>query len=183
MRKSYKFKRKETIEKKFAVNFQIRAPLVSVIDEQGAPLGDMETRKAIMLAEERGLDLVEVNPKGVPPVAKFLSFSSFQYQKEKQLKKQKKLGKSLSVKSIRLSVNIGDHDRETKMNQANRFLEKGHKLKIEVILKGRQMQFIEPTRLMIREFAKTMALPVDIEQDVTKQGNKVFMIVLPKKDA
>lgn len=182
MRKSYKFKRHEKQEKEFACNYRIKSPDVLVIDETGAGLGTMPTTQAIQLAEEKGFDLVEVNPNSNPPVTKIMNYSSFRYQREKLLKKQKKQSQSLDVKSIRLSIKIGEHDRATKLNQANKFLEKGHKIKIELIMRGREMAHTDLARDMITKFEKELALPVELEQPIARQGNKIFAIYLPKKD-
>ncbi len=181
MRKSYKFKRKEKIEKNYNFNYQIRAPQVQVIDETGAPLGILDTRTAIQTAQDRGLDLVEVAPNANPPVAKILNYGSFQYQKEKQLKKQKKLNKTLDVKSIRLSIKISDHDLETRVRQAEKFLTKGHKLKIEIILRGREMAHTDLARTMLKTFQTKLTTPTTVDQDTTKQGNKIFTILMTVK--
>jgi len=181
MRKSYKFKRKEKIEKAYNYNYQIRVPEVQVIDETGAILGVMNTRDAIEMAMEKDLDLVEVAPNANPPVAKFLNFGSFQYQKEKQLKKQKKMTKTLEVKSIRLSVKISDHDLETRIKQAEKFLEKGHKVKVEIILRGREMAHMDLARTVLNEFKGKLTTQTTVDQEVTKQGNKLFTILMTEK--
>ncbi len=180
MRKSYKFKKRLKIEKKFRCNNQIKVPTVSVIDEEGVSLGEMETYKALAIAQERGLDLVEVSPVEKPPVTKLMDYGSFQYQKEKQFKKQQQQSKTKEVKSVRLSIKIGDHDKETKLRQANKFLEKGHKIKIELILRGREMKHQDLAKEMMREFIKLLGTPVTVEQDITKQGNKLFIILIPE---
>lgn len=182
MRKSYKFKKKETKEKDFAFNHKILAPIVFVIDETGAGLGELTIAEAIRISEERGYDLVEVNPHGKPPVCKIMNYGSFRYQKEKLLKKQKKLTKTLEVKSVRLSIKIGEHDKMTKLGQANKFLEKGHKIKIELILRGREMTHMDLGRDMILAFEKMLSTPVEAEQPITRQGNKLFGIYMPKKE-
>lgn len=180
MRKSYKFKRKQKVEKAYNCNYQIRSPQVQVIDENRVALGIMNTRQAIALAEERGLDLVEVAPHAQPPVAKILNFGSFQYQKEKQLKKQKQLSKTLEVKSIRLSIKISEHDIQTRVKQAEKFLIKGHKVKLEIILRGRELARMDLAREMLKSFREKLTTPTELDQDMTKQGNKIFSILMPK---
>lgn len=181
MRKSYKFKKRVTPEKKFAYNFKIKSPEVRVIDENGEALGVLETSEAIQIAQDRGFDLVEVSPVGNPPVCRIMDYGSFKYQKEKQAKAQKKQAKSVEVKSVRISMKIGDHDKETKIKQANRFLEKGNKLKIELILRGREFKHIDLAKEIVQEFQSHLALPTQVEQAVTKQGNKLFTILIPDK--
>ncbi|NQT49383.1 translation initiation factor IF-3 [Candidatus Kuenenbacteria bacterium] len=180
MRKSYKFKKRITQQKSFFYNFQIRAPRVQVIDEAGVHVGEMDTKEAIKIAQERGFDLVEVSPVAKPPVTKIMDYGSFKYQKEKELKKQKAQSKSLDVKSIRLSMKIGEHDKETRHKQAHKFLEKGHKIKVELILRGREMKHQDLGREKIREFVAEIKIPTTVEQDVTKQGNKLFIILIPE---
>lgn len=181
MRKAYKFKKRQRDEKNFRSNEQILAPELMIIDESGNSLGVLATGKALAIANERGYDLVEVAPLANPPVAKFLDFGSFQYQREKQLKKQRHQSKTLDVKSIRLSTKINEHDRETKIIQADKFLAKGHKVKVELILKGREMQHIDLARETLMNFRRGLAQPTQIEQDTTKQGNKIFLILLPDR--
>lgn len=181
MRKSYKFKKKQTQVKKFFYNQQIRAAKLSVVDEMGNQLGEMDKYAAINLAQEKGLDLVEVNPTAEPPVAKIMNYGSFQYQREKQLKKQKKQSKTLEVKNIRLSMKIGEHDKQTKIKQANKFLDKGHKVKVELIVRGREFTHLDLAKDMVRQFKDELAVQTQVEQDVTKQGNKLFMILIPEK--
>ncbi|MBU1132335.1 translation initiation factor IF-3 [Patescibacteria group bacterium] len=183
MRKSYKFKRKIRVEKKYFSNYQIRARELNVIDEMGSPLGIMPTPAAVELAQEKGLDLVEVAPRANPPVAKIMDFGSFQYQREKQLKKQKKLTKTTEVKNIRLSIKISDHDKETKAKQAEKFLAKDNKIKIELILRGREMQYMGIARKVINDFVAQLTTPTIVEQDISKQGNKLFIILMPAKTA
>lgn len=181
MRKSYKFKKRQRDEKNFYCNEQIRAPQVAVIDEDGSHLGVMPTTQALQIANERGYDLVEVSPLSNPPVVKFLNFGSFQYQREKQLKKQRAQSKGLDIKNIRISMKIGEHDREVRINQAEKFLAKGHKIKIELILKGREMQHFNLAKDAMRSFQQALTLPTQLEQDIAKQGNKMFMILMPDR--
>lgn len=181
MRKSYKFKKRVKQEKQFAYNHKIKAPEVRVIDETGAQLDVMTTDEAIQLAQDKGFDLVEVSPVANPPVCRIMDYGSFKYQKEKQLKAQKKQVKNIEVKSVRISMKISDHDKETKKKQANRFLEKGHKLKVELILRGREFKHMDMAKEMIREFKDQLDIPTQVEQETSKQGNKMFIILIPDK--
>lgn len=181
MRKSYKFKKHEKITKTFFFNSQIRSPQVQVIDEYGKHLGSMATNAALQLAQERGLDLVEVSPLASPPVAKIMNYGSFQYQHEKLMKKQRLQNKTLEVKSLRLSLKISDHDQEIKQGQTDRFLENGHKVKIELVLRGREMQHLGLAREVLTKFRAKLQQPNEIDQDASKVGNKIFMILTPIK--
>ena len=182
MRKSYKFKKRTKIEKNFLCNHQIRSPQVQIIDELGKHLGVFSTSQALAMAIEKGLDLVEVSPLANPPVAKIMDFGSFQYQREKILKKQKSQNKPLETKSIRLSLKIGEHDQTTKMKQADKFLEWGHKVKVEVVMRGREMHHVGLARELLINFQKGLSESNQLEQDIARLGNRLFMILRPDKN-
>jgi translation initiation factor IF-3 len=181
MRRYYKFGKKPQKQRvKYPINEGIKALEVNVIDETGKPLGIMPTAKAISEAAERGFDLIAVSPKAVPPVVKFADYGKLQYQQEKLLKKQKTLQKRADIKGIRLSAKISDHDAELKRNQANKFLEKGHKVKIEVIVRGREHNHLPMIKEMILKFINNLSVEHIIEQDLSKQGSKLSAVVAPK---
>lgn len=166
----------------FRKNLEIDAPQVMVLDEEGKPLGTMATTQAVRLAEERGLDLVEINPKSEPPVTKLVSFSEFKYQKEKAARKQKAHSHTSDIKGIRLSVRIGEHDLATKKSQAEKFLERGDKVKVELILRGRENGKQDLANEIIRDFVKQMGeiVPIRLEQDIQRQGHKMTAIIAKK---
>jgi len=179
MRKSYKFAKKKKDEIRYKTNEDIRSLKVRVIDETGTFLGEMDTVAAKAQAAERGFDLIEVNPHADPPVVKYADYGSFKYKQEKFAREQKKKQKKVETKGIRLSTKIGEHDLETRAKQTRGFLADGDKVKIEIIMRGRELQHQDIARTQIREFVQKLAVPLTIEQDVTKQGNKIFMIILP----
>jgi translation initiation factor IF-3 len=160
-------------------NMQILAPEVRVIDENGENLGVLPTSKALAIATERGYDLVEVDPRPVPPICKILNFGQFKYEKEREQRKQKSKAKQVEVKGIRLSVRIGAHDIETRMRTAEKFLEDGDKLKIEIIMRGRERAHADVARNVINAFvAKLQAkFPLNIEQPLQAQGGQLTTIV------
>src|SRR3989338_2630409 len=133
-------RKKEEPKKIYFFNEGIAAPQVLVLDKAGANLGVMPTSKALSLAREEGMDLVEINPKSTPPVAKIIDFGQFRYQQEKEARISKAHQHVVEIKGVRLSLRIGDHDAEIRRNQALKFLDEGNKVKIEVILRGREMQ-------------------------------------------
>lgn len=121
------------------MNHTIRAPQLRVIDEDGQQLGVLTRQEALELAVARGLDLVEISPNAQPPVAKIIDWGKFNYQRTKQLQKSKRNAKTLDVKQMRLGLKIGDHDLAVKMRKVLGFLESGHKVKITVFYRGREM--------------------------------------------
>jgi translation initiation factor IF-3 len=182
LRKSYKFAKKKKTVQRYRVNQQIRIETVNLIDENGTMIGETPTREALEMARERGFDLVEVGPKARPPVAKLLDYGQFQYQQEKQLRKQKSKQKKIETKGIRISFKISQHDLETRAKQARKFLDDEQKVKVETILRGREFRHMDLAKEQIRNFVEKLDIPYQIEQDVSKQGNKVFMIIMPEKD-
>ncbi|MBL7058553.1 translation initiation factor IF-3 [Patescibacteria group bacterium] len=172
-------------DKTFKMNEQIKAPEVFLIDDEGVQVGKIATALALKMALDADLDLVEVNPKAVPPIVKILDYGQFKYEREKLKHKQKSQLKKIDTKVVRLSVRISSHDAEFRLNQARKFLEKGDKLKIELTLKGRERQHPEKASETINDFAleleKTENLNIIKEQDLTRQGGRFTIIFANKK--
>ncbi|OGY42255.1 MAG: translation initiation factor IF-3 [Candidatus Buchananbacteria bacterium RBG_13_36_9] len=171
----------------YPVNEKIRDPQLRVIDENGQMLGVLPTFQALQMAKERELDLVVVSPKAEPPVAKFLSYSSFKYQKEKEARKQKAQQKAGEMKEIRLSPRIGRHDLEIRLKQAEKFLNRGDKVVISLFLKGRERQHADLGKEIIEKFISDLSKIVEIkfEQEIKRQGSNFSAIILtvnPKLD-
>lgn len=120
------------------MNHAIRAAELRVIDENGNQAGVLTRSEALQRAELAGLDLVEVSPNATPPVARIVDWGKYNYQKTKQLQKQKKLAKPVDIKQIRIGMRIGENDLEIKVNQAKKFLEAGHKVKVMLLYRGRE---------------------------------------------
>lgn len=117
----------------------IRATQLRVIDQDGKQLGVMSREEALRKAEEFGLDLVEISPEANPPVVKIIDWGKFNYQKTKQLQKNKRNAKSFEVKQMRFGLKIGEHDLGVKTRKISNFLESGHKVKITIFYRGREM--------------------------------------------
>jgi len=174
---------KKTDKKYFRVNEKIRAPQVEVIDETGQALGVMPFFEALKIAEEKELDIVEVNPKSQPPICKILNYGQFQYQQSKKAQQQKAHARKVEVKGIRISYKIGQHDLEFRRNQAKKFLSKGDKVKIEMILRGRERQYTKEAIDKINEFIKSLGDEIVIEQTPKKLGNQLTAQVAPYKSS
>jgi translation initiation factor IF-3 len=130
----------------------IRIPQVRVVDEEGAQLGVMPTPQALAMAQERGLDLVEVAPMAAPPVVKFLDFGQYKYELTKREKENKRRQRSVTFKEVRLSPKIGQGDFDTKVNRAIEFLEDGDRIKVTVRFRGRELTHPELGRNMLAKF-------------------------------
>jgi translation initiation factor IF-3 len=110
-----------------------------VIDDEGLQLGVLSRSEALQAAEERGLDLVEISPNASPPVAKIVDWGKYNYQRTKQAQKNKRTTKTFDVKQMRFGLKIGDHDLGVKLRKVSDFLEAGHKVKITVFYRGREL--------------------------------------------
>lgn len=119
------------------INNQIRAVDVRVIGGQGENLGVMNTKEAIALAKSQGLDLIEISPNAVPPIAKIMDYGKFQYEQNKKQKKARAGAKPTETKSVQIKIGTGDHDLELKARNASKWLKEGHRIKVELYLSGR----------------------------------------------
>lgn len=122
---------------RFKINNQIRALEVRVIAEDGENLGVMSTSDALSIAKDRGVDLIEISDKVVPSIAKVMDYGKFQYLENKKAKVAGGKVKSLNVKSIQVKIGTGDHDLELKSKMASKFLAAGHRVRINLFLRGR----------------------------------------------
>lgn len=167
---------------KYNINEQISVPEVRVIDDNEEFLGVMATEKALALAQEREMDLVEVSPKENPPVCKILNYGQFKYHKEKELRTQKAHAKKIDVKGIRLSVKMGQNDFDTRVNQAKTFFKEGDKVKVEIRLRGREKEHGHLAQERIQVFIDQIALEygVTVEQPITRSGGNVSAIIARK---
>ena len=187
MRRRFKFPKKSNIkkEKQFKYNEKIQAKKVFLINEEGENIGVIETQKALEMAKELDLDLVEVNPKADIPVAKILDMGQFKYELDKKIHKQKVLQKKIEIKNIRLSLRISKHDFDVRVEQAYKFLLKNNKTKIEIVLKGRERQHFEKAREIVIEFVNNLKnreeIKVEEEQPLTKQLGGFSIILVNKK--
>lgn len=163
----------------YRTNEDINVNKVRVIDNEGDMLGVMSTDKALEIARERGFDLVEVSPKAKPPVCKLLDYGQFKYRKQKELRKQKAQSEKVEIKGVRLSLNIGEHDLKVRLGQAEKFLKKGNKAKIELVLRGREKAHKDRAREVIKDFIDRLSENFDIrvEQDIDYQSGRMTAIV------
>ena len=129
------------------------------------------------MAHEAGLDLVEVGPTANPPVCKIADYGALKFRQQKQERKQKAKQKKVDVKGIRISLNIGEHDLQIKANRAKQFFEEGHKVKIEIILRGRERQFKDLAIEKISQFEKSLGIPTKEEVKLTFMGNRISKVI------
>lgn len=164
---------------KTRVNNQIRVPEVRVIDEDGKQLGIMTTPQALILAEEQGLDLVEVSPNAQPPVAKLVNFDKFRYHQKKLEQQQKKKLKKIDVKGVRLSLRISEHDLGIKAKKSMEFLSEGHKVKVDLLMRGREQAHPEMGFEVIKKFLAF--IPEHSVEVPAKKTGPFISILITKK--
>jgi len=158
------------------VNNQIRVKEVWLIDQDDKQIGVVTTEKALALAREQNLDLIMVTRKIDPPICKIADYGKYLYSLKKREKKPQKTGE---LKGIRLTFNISDHDLETRVNQAKKFIDKNCKVRIEMKLRGRQKGSLDFAEAKIEEFLKRLKeqTPIRIENELKKQPRGLTMIV------
>lgn len=164
------------------INEQIRDREVRVIDDEGNQLGLMSARDAQKIAKEKNLDLVKIAPKANPPVCKIIDYGKFRYEQAKKDKEAKKKQTIMSIKEVRLSPNIEQHDINTKQKNARKFLSKGDKLKVSVRFRGREMAHTSIGREILMKFAEGLADIADVEKNPKMEGRFMTMFMAPKKD-
>ncbi|MFH1030049.1 MAG: translation initiation factor IF-3 [bacterium] len=177
MRKSNRRRRPQINNKELKFNNAIRASLVNLIDEENNFLGPTDIRKALFMAKERGYDLVEVSPKANPPVAKFIDYGEYKYKKEKQEQKNKARQKKIDMKGIRLSLRISKHDLELRKMKTLEFISDGHKVKIDLLLKGREREHKILAAEIVNNFIADLSENVKIEQPIQRQGGLITAII------
>lgn len=170
-------------EKDLYINEQIRAKEVMVIGPNGEQLGVKSINDARTLATYAGFDLVQMSNAN-PPVCKIMDYNKFKYENKKRQKEnfKKQRETSLEVKEYRLSVTIDVHDFDTRVRNSSKYLEKGHKIKVSVKFKGREMAHTELGRDVLVRFAKAVENIADVEQNPKLEGKFMTMILMPKKD-
>jgi translation initiation factor IF-3 len=162
------------------VNHRIRVPEVRVVLDDGTMLGVMTTQDALRAASERGLDLVEVNPKSVPPVCKILDFGKYKYEEKKKASEAKRKQTVIELKEIKLRPKTDDHDLETKLRAARRFVESGNKVKFTVRFRGREITHPERAQLPLEWLVKNTEDLCNVEQRPTMEGRAMSLIIVPK---
>jgi translation initiation factor IF-3 len=162
------------------INDKIQARQIRLVREGQEPLV-MATPAALKLAEEEGLDLVEISPKADPPVCKILDYKKFLYNQKKKQKELKAKQSKIVVKEIRFGPNTDDHDFNFKLAHAKKFLEEGSKLKAYVFFKGRTIVFKDRGEILLLRLAQELAEFGVVEQMPKLEGKKMIMMINPKK--
>ncbi|MBO5750458.1 MAG: translation initiation factor IF-3 [Bacteroidaceae bacterium] len=174
--------KKDNIKQQYRVNEQIHVREVRIVGD-GIESTVMPTFKAIQLAEQKGVDLVEISPNAQPPVCRLIDYSKFIYQQKKHQKEMKAKQVKVDVKEIRFGPQTDDHDYNFKLKHAQGFLSDGDKVKAYVFFKGRSILFKEQGEVLLLRFAADLEDYGKVEQMPQLEGKRMIMFIAPKKQA
>lgn len=172
---------KERSKDDLRINKEINVPQVRLVGEDGEMIGVTDIAKALQMADEAGLDLVEISPGAEPPVCKILDYGKYKYEQEKKAAEARKKQKIIEIKELKLRPTIGDHDYQIKMKQAKQFLEEGDKVKFSLRFKGREMSHSEIGLALMTRVKQDLEGLIRIDQEPKFEGRQVIMVVSPLK--
>jgi translation initiation factor IF-3 len=162
------------------INEEIRDKEIRVIDADGSMLGVMTSKDAQKLAISKNLDLVKIAPQGVPPVCKIMDYGKHMFEQAKREKEAKKNQKVISIKEVRMTASIEDHDFNFKVKNAQKFLEEGDKVKVSVKFRGREMNYTKLGEEILLRFADILSNIGVVEKRPKLEGKNMSMIINPK---
>ncbi|HEY4507033.1 MAG TPA: translation initiation factor IF-3 [Candidatus Paceibacterota bacterium] len=167
--------------KRVRLNNQIKEPQVQVIDADGKQLGILPTHEALKLAQERELDLVEVGAGAVPPIAKIMDYGKYMYQKEKR-ERDNRQPKSAAheIKTIQIGFTTGAHDLELRASQTDKFLKKGHRVRIEITMRGRQKGMSDLAKTKLDNFIKIIPPSFTLEETPKRSPRGFSVLIKPE---
>jgi len=171
--------KKDNLKNQYRTNGQIHVREVRVVTDNGSEV--MPTRKALDLARQQELDLVEISPNAQPPVCRIIDYSKFLYQQKKRQKEMKQKQVKVEVKEIRFGPQTDDHDYQFKLKHAQEFLEEGNKVRAYVFFRGRSILFKEQGEVLLLRFANDLEEYAKVEQMPKLEGKKMFLFLAPKK--
>ena len=165
-------------KKELEINEEIRDKEVRVIGADGSQMGIMSAEQALKLAEEANLDLVKIAPTAVPPVCRVMDYGKYRFEQQKKEKENKKNQKVVETKEVRLSINIDTNDFNTKVNQANKFLKNGDKVKVSIRFRGREMAHSKLGLDVMERFGQAIEGGT-IEKPAKLEGRNMLMFIAP----
>lgn len=162
------------------INYRIRVPEVRVIGPDGAQLGILPTREALSIAQEQGLDLVEVAATAQPPVCRILDYGKHKFDEAKKQKDSRKKSHSVEVKGIRMRPGMAAHDFDVRLRATQKFLEDGHKVQATLIFRGREASHAEIGRALLDKLATGVSEIGQVERPPLLEGRRMSMLLAPK---
>jgi translation initiation factor IF-3 len=161
-------------------NKEIRVPRIQLIDAEGGNQGIVPTEQALRMAEEAGLDLVEISPNAEPPVCKILDLGKMKYATQKKAAEARKKQKIIEIKEIKMRPNIDTHDYEVKMRAMNRFFEEGDKVKVTLKFRGREMAHQELGMKLLLQVKEDTTIIAKVEAEPKLEGRQMMMVLAPR---
>ena len=169
----------DKLKNQYRINEQIRVREVRIVGEDGSEV--VPTRKALDMARQNGVDLVEISPNAQPPVCRLIDYSKFLYQQKKHQKEMKQKQVKVEVKEIRFGPQTDEHDYQFKLKHAREFLNEGNKVRAYVFFRGRSILFKEQGEVLLLRFANDLEEFGKVEQMTKLEGKKMFLYLAPKK--
>lgn len=163
------------------INQNIRMPKVRVIAADGEQLGIMSPKEAMVLADERALDLVMVSDKADPPVCRIIDYGKYKFEQEKKAREARKRQHNAELKEVKMRYKIDDHDYHVRVNHAQRFLKSGDKVKATVMFRGREIQHTDLAEKLLQRMAKDLEAVGEVQQLPKREGRNMILLLSPKK--
>jgi len=163
------------------INERIRFPKIRVIDTDGAQLGILTPREALVMAREKELDLVLVSDKADPPVCRIMDYGKFKFEQEKKAREARKKQHTSDVKEVKMRYKIEDHDYQVRVNQAEKFLKAGDKVKATIMFRGREIQHSDLAESLLMRMATDLQTVAEVQQAPKREGRNMMMLLSPKK--
>ncbi|WP_399315952.1 translation initiation factor IF-3 [Trichocoleus sp. FACHB-69] len=163
------------------INERIRFPQIRVIDTDGTQLGIMAPNEALRIAEEKELDLVLLSDKAEPPVCRIMNYGKYKFEQEKKAREAKKNQHTADVKEVKMRYKIEEHDYQVRVNQAERFLKSGDKVKATITFRGREIQHSDLAEELLQRMATDLQELAEVQQAPKKEGRNMMMLLSPKK--
>lgn len=168
-------------QQRIRTNFQIRIPQIRVVANDGTNLGVMNTRDALKMAQDQALDLVEINPRAVPPVCKIMDFGKYKYEEKKKLQAAKKNQQVSELKELTFRPNTDENDLNHKVDQAKEFVAEGHKVKFTIRFRGREITHPDVGKSKLEWIIQQLGRSIAPNPQVNLEGKFMSMIVSPAK--
>jgi translation initiation factor IF-3 len=162
------------------INHRIRVPEVRVIADEGEQLGVLPTHEALRLAEERGLDLVEISPRAFPPVCKIMDYGKYKYEQAKKKQQARKHASTVEIKEIKFRPKTEGHDMDFKVKHVRRFLEGGNKVRLAVVFRGREITHPQTGMNVLNRVVEATQDLATVEVTPNMEGRRMIMIIAPK---
>ncbi len=163
------------------INERIRFPTIRVIDNERNQLGILSPEEALNIAEERGLDLVLVSETADPPVCRIMDYGKYKFEQDKKKKDAKKKQHTADVKEVKMRYKIEEHDYNVRVNQAERFLKSGDKVKATITFRGREIQHSDLAEALLKRMADDLTELAEVQQYPKREGRNMMMLLSPKK--